>query len=54
MIQPIGSLILGALILAENPSPLQLLGVLVVLGAVTFATRGLSGRDPASALEAAG
>ncbi len=38
MIQPIGSLILGAIIFGENPSMLQLLGVLVVLGAVVFAT----------------
>jgi len=54
MIQPIGSLILGAIIFGESPSPLQLLGVLVVLGAVVFATRRVSGRDPAGALEAAG
>ena len=54
MIQPIGSMILGAIILSESPSALQLLGVLVVLGAVLFATRRVSGRDPASALEAAG
>ena len=54
MIQPIGSLILGAIILGESPSALQLLGVFVVLGAVVFATRRISERDPASALEAAG
>ncbi len=54
MIQPIGSLILGAIIFGENPSMLQLLGVLVVLGAVVFATRRVSGRDRASALEATG
>ena len=47
MIQPIGSLILGALIFGESPSVLQLLGVLVVLGAVVFATRrSVSGTDP--------
>jgi drug/metabolite transporter (DMT)-like permease len=39
MIQPIGSLALGALIFAEQPSALQLSGVLLVLGAVAFATR---------------
>ncbi len=39
MIQPIGSLILGAIIFSESPSALQLLGVLIVLGAVVFATR---------------
>ncbi len=54
MIQPIGSLILGAIIFGENPSMLQLLGVFVVLGAVVFATRRVSGRDRASALEATG
>jgi drug/metabolite transporter (DMT)-like permease len=46
MIQPIGSLILGALIFGESPSALQLIGVLVVLGAVVFATRRkVSGTD---------
>jgi drug/metabolite transporter (DMT)-like permease len=53
MIQPIGSLILGAVIFAESPSLLQLAGVVVVLGAVVFATRRLSETDPAGALEAA-
>ncbi|HET9094297.1 MAG TPA: DMT family transporter [Solirubrobacteraceae bacterium] len=53
MIQPIGSMILGALIFGESPSGLQLLGVCVVLAAVVFATRRLSGRDPALVPEAA-
>jgi drug/metabolite transporter (DMT)-like permease len=53
MIQPIGSLILGALIFSESPSALQLLGVLIVLGTVVFATRRkVSGRDPVNAPEA--
>jgi drug/metabolite transporter (DMT)-like permease len=52
MIQPIGSMILGALIFGESPSALQLLGVLVVLGAVVYATRRVSGRGPAIAPEA--
>jgi drug/metabolite transporter (DMT)-like permease len=39
MIQPIGSLILGAIILGESPSPLQLLGALLVLATVIAATR---------------
>jgi drug/metabolite transporter (DMT)-like permease len=39
MIQPIGSLILGAIIFGESPTTLQLSGVLLVLGAVVFATR---------------
>jgi drug/metabolite transporter (DMT)-like permease len=54
MIQPVGSMILGAIIFGESPSALQLVGVVVVLSAVVFATRRLSGRDPASVLEAAG
>ncbi len=53
MIQPIGSMILGALIFGESPSALQLLGVGVVLAAVVFATRRVSGRDPALVPEAA-
>ncbi|MDE3133174.1 MAG: DMT family transporter [Acidobacteriota bacterium] len=53
MIQPIGSMILGALIFGESPSTLQLLGVLVVLGAVIYATRGrVSGTDPVTVREA--
>lgn len=54
MIQPIGSMVLGAIIFGESPSDLQLLGVVLVMGAVLFATRPgrqLSGRDPAPALE---
>ena len=55
MIQPIGSMILGAIIFSESPSALQLLGVIVVLGAVIFATRRrVSEIDPATVPEAAG
>jgi drug/metabolite transporter (DMT)-like permease len=39
MIQPIGSLILGAIILGESPSALQLVGAVLVLGTVAAATR---------------
>jgi drug/metabolite transporter (DMT)-like permease len=39
MIQPIGSLLLGALLLGERPSPSQLLGVALLLGALLYATR---------------
>ena len=39
MIQPIGSLALGAVIFGESPSGLQLAGVVMVMGAVVFATR---------------
>ena len=57
MIQPIGSLGLGALIFGESPSAFQLSGVLLVLGAVVFATRpraaALSGTGPAHARGAA-
>jgi drug/metabolite transporter (DMT)-like permease len=54
MIQPIGSLFLGALIFGEHPSALQLGGVALVLGAVVFATRPVSetGRAPARAAAA--
>ncbi len=54
MIQPIGSMILGAIIFGEDPSALQFARALVVLGAVVFATRRVSGRDRATALGAAG
>lgn len=39
MIQPVGSLFLGALIFGESPSGLQLGGVVLLLGAVLYATR---------------
>jgi drug/metabolite transporter (DMT)-like permease len=39
MIQPIGSLALAAVIFSESPSSLQLAGVVLVMGAVVFATR---------------
>lgn len=54
MIQPIGSLALGALIFSESPSVLQLLGVALVIGAVVFATRASSEPDPATPGEKAG
>jgi drug/metabolite transporter (DMT)-like permease len=38
MIQPVGSVVLAAAILSESPSPLQLLGVVVVLAALVIAT----------------
>jgi drug/metabolite transporter (DMT)-like permease len=43
-IQPVGSVFLGALILGESPSPVQLIGVAVVLVAVVIATRPAQGR----------
>ena len=44
MVQPVGSMILGAIIFSENPSVLQLLGVVLMIAAVIYATRepGLS------------
>jgi drug/metabolite transporter (DMT)-like permease len=38
-VQPVGSVVLAALIFAESPSPLQLVGVLLILGALLTATR---------------
>jgi drug/metabolite transporter (DMT)-like permease len=38
-IQPIGSVILGALIFSESPTALQLLGVLAILTGLTFSAR---------------
>ena len=38
-VQPVGSVALGALILSEAPSSLQLLGVVIVLAALITATR---------------
>lgn len=47
-VQPVGSVILAAIILSESPTPLQLFGVALVLGAVLTATapigRGLRPR----------
>ncbi|HZU39701.1 MAG TPA: DMT family transporter, partial [Solirubrobacteraceae bacterium] len=55
-VQPIGSVLLGALIFGEAPSTLQALGVAVVLGAllaVSAPRRRLSERDPVRAGAAA-
>lgn len=55
MIQPVGSMVLGAVIFAQRPSALQLLGVAVVLTAVVLASRGgVNERDPERVLEAVG
>jgi drug/metabolite transporter (DMT)-like permease len=42
-IQPIGSVILGALIFSESPSALQLVGVLTILAGLVLTTRGSAG-----------
>jgi drug/metabolite transporter (DMT)-like permease len=48
MVQPIGSMILAAIIFGESPSALQLLGALLVLCTVMAAGRGRPARAPAS------
>jgi drug/metabolite transporter (DMT)-like permease len=47
LVQPIGSVVLGVIILGEHPSPLQLLGVVVILGGVLLATLKLPARAAA-------
>jgi drug/metabolite transporter (DMT)-like permease len=44
LVQPIGSVALGVVILGEHPSGLQLLGVVVILGGVLLATLKLPAR----------
>jgi len=48
MIQPIGSMVLGATLLSEAPSHAQLVGVVVILGGIAVATLGRS-RAPVEA-----
>lgn len=40
LIQPVGSLVLGAVFLGERPSPLQVAGAVVILGGVLIAVGG--------------
>ena len=47
MLQPVTTVFLGALIFAESPSPVQLLGVAVVVAGVAFAT--VKPREPSPA-----
>jgi drug/metabolite transporter (DMT)-like permease len=49
MLQPVGTMLLGAVLLDESPSPVQLSGVAIVLGAVAFATLGSRRPVPQSA-----
>lgn len=46
MLQPVGSVLLGMVLLAEAPSPVQLTGVGIVLGAILLATIARSRTDP--------
>jgi drug/metabolite transporter (DMT)-like permease len=54
MIQPVGSLALGAIIFGESPSSVQLVGVVLVMGAVVYATRSDSARGGAEPLSGRG
>jgi drug/metabolite transporter (DMT)-like permease len=47
MLQPMTTVLLGAVLLSERPSAIQLSGVLVVLAGVAFATIGARERQPA-------
>jgi drug/metabolite transporter (DMT)-like permease len=47
MLQPMTTVLLGAVLLSERPSAVQLSGVLVVLAGVAFATLGARERQPA-------
>jgi drug/metabolite transporter (DMT)-like permease len=46
MLQPVCTVMLGAVLLDEAPSAVQLSGVAIVLGAVGFATLGARPREP--------
>jgi drug/metabolite transporter (DMT)-like permease len=46
MLQPVCTVMLGAVLLDEAPSAVQLSGVAIVLGAVAFATLGSRQREP--------
>ena len=46
MLQPVCTVMLGALLLDESPSPVQLAGVAIVVAAVGFATLGSRPREP--------
>jgi len=43
LVQPAGSIVLGAVVLRQHPAPPQLAGVVVMLGGVLIATRGPGG-----------
>jgi drug/metabolite transporter (DMT)-like permease len=53
LVQPAGSVLLGAVILRERPTLPQLAGVIVMLGGVLIATRGTGGAREAIAIEEA-
>ena len=41
-VQPVGSVVLGIILLGEDPAPLQLAGVAVIVGGIVIATRRAS------------
>jgi drug/metabolite transporter (DMT)-like permease len=49
MVQPVGSVALGAILLGERPSPLQLVGVATILAGVLVASSGRRVREPSPA-----
>jgi drug/metabolite transporter (DMT)-like permease len=49
MLQPVATVFLGAVLLSEAPSAVQLVGVAIVIAGVTFATMKPRERTPASA-----
>jgi drug/metabolite transporter (DMT)-like permease len=49
MLQPMCTVVLGAVLLSESPSAVQLSGVAIVLAGVAFATLGTRSRQPAGA-----
>jgi drug/metabolite transporter (DMT)-like permease len=51
LVQPAGSVLLGAVILRERPTLPQLAGVIIMLGGVVIATRGVGGSRKTSAIE---
>ena len=49
MLQPVSTVFLGALLLSEAPSAVQLLGVAIVIAGVAVATLKPREREPAPA-----
>lgn len=47
MLQPVSTVFLGAVLLSEDPSPVQLLGVVTVIAGVAIATLKPRERAPA-------
>jgi drug/metabolite transporter (DMT)-like permease len=46
-VQPVGSVLLGIVLLGEDPAPLQLAGVVVIVAGIVVATRRPSTPAPA-------